>query len=167
MDTLKKVILLFIFQLLAYSSFSQEYLVGGSAIYNFQTESIGFGVRGEVAFDRYSIVPQFSYFPSFNKVHEYYIGVSGHYNLINASSWKFYGLGNLSYNRWINADAAPNGKGKKSNIGFELGGGVATNGILNPFIEYRYNIRHQETMLHIGLIYFLGGNDKFICPTYR
>ena len=167
MITFNKLLILLFLQFFTFNSYSQEYLVGGSGIYNFQTESIGFGIRGEMALDRYSIVPQFNYFPAYNKINEYYLGVSGNYNLINASSWKLYAVGNFSYNRWINNEDDDTVKGKKSNIGLEFGAGAATNGILNPFIEYRYNVKWQETMLHIGLMYYLGGGASFICPTYR
>ena len=163
----KNLLILLIFQLLAFKSFSQELLVGGAGIYNFQTESIGFGARVEYAFDRYSIVPQFNYFPGFNNIHEYYLAISAHYNLINASSWKLYAIGNIGYNRWINNEDETTSKGEKSNIALEFGGGAATNGILNPFIEYRYNVKWQETMLHVGLMYYLGGGGSFICPTYK
>lgn len=167
MTIFQKITFTLLFSLFTLSSYGQEMLAGASGIYNFQTESIGFGIRGELAYDRFSIVPQFNYFPSFNKIHEYYFGVSGHYNLINASSWKFYGIANLGYNRWINNEDAPDGNGKKSNVAFELGGGVATNGILNPFIEYRYNVKWRETMLHVGLMYYFGGGSSFICQTYQ
>ena len=167
MRNIKKLIFFLIIQILVSISYSQEILVGGAGIYNFQTESIGFGVRGEFAYDRFSIVPQFNYFPSFNKIHEFYLGVSGHYNLVNASSWKLYAIGNLGYNGWINHEDAPDGNGKFTNIAAELGAGAATNGILNPFIEYRYNAKWQETMLHVGLMYYIGGGGSFICQTYQ
>jgi hypothetical protein len=168
MSTIIKISIIFITQFFSLSLFSQEVLVGGGGIYNFETEGIGFGARAEYAFDRYSIVPQFNYFPGYNKIHEYYLGVSAHYNLINASTWKLYAIGNLGYNRWIeNEDTETNREGNKSNYAMEFGAGAATNGILNPFIEYRYNIKWQDSMLHVGLMYYIGGGSSFICPTYR
>jgi len=168
MSTITKYAITLLFSLYSFTVTSQEYLVGGAGIFNFQTESIGFGIRGEVAFDRFSIAPQFNYFPGFNKINEYYLGVSGHYNLVNASTWKLYAIANLGYNRWINNSSAPIGEGQKSNVAFELGGGAATNGILNPFIEYRYNVKWRETMLHVGLLYYLGGGQGgYSCQTYQ
>ena len=167
MGIFKASLVLLFFQLSSSVSYSQEYLVGGAGIYNSQNNNLGVGIRGELALDRYSIAPQFNYFPGFNDIHEYYLGISGHYNLINASTWKLYAIGNLNYNRWVNDEDETTSDRKKSTITFEIGGGAATNGILNPFIEYRYNIQWQKQMLHIGLMYYLGGGSSFICPTYR
>lgn len=140
--------------------YSQKIGVGVSAIYNFQTEGFAPGLRAEIPFGRFSIVPQVSYYASFNKVNEYYAGLSLHLNLFNIKSWTFYGLGHGSYNGWMNYGVSPMKDVGYSNWNAELGGGITTTKCLRPFIESRYNFKWKETNLRIGVMYFFGCNSK-------
>ena len=141
-------------------SYSQKIGVGVSAIYNLQTESYAPGLRVEIPYKRLSIVPQIAYYPSFNKINEYYAGLSLHLNLFYIKSWAFYGLVHGSYNGWINYEASPMKDAGYSNWDGEVGAGLTTRKCLRPFIEYRYNFKWKETNLRIGVMYFFGCNSK-------
>jgi hypothetical protein len=74
--------------------FSQKHGVGGAIIYNFQTNSIGLDLRTDLPLknidflEGISLVPQLAYFPSFNKVHEFYIGSSVHLGVYTMKTLK-------------------------------------------------------------------------------
>jgi len=142
------------------NGFSQKIGVGVSAIYNIQTESYAPGLRVEIPYKRLSIVPQVAYYPSFNKITEYYAGVSLHLNLFYVKSWAFYGLIHGSYNGWINNTSSTMDDAKYSNWDGELGVGLTTRKCFRPFIEYRYNFKWKETNLRIGVMYFFGCNSR-------
>lgn len=161
MKIISKKLLIFIIVLsFNINIYSQKIGVGISAIYNPQTESFAAGLRAEIPYKRISIVPQIAYYPSFNKVTEYYAGLSLHLNLLYIKNWAFYGLAHGSYNGWINYTTSPMKDASFSNWDGEIGVGITTRKCLRPFIEYRYNLKWKETNLRIGVMYFFGCNSK-------
>ena len=120
---------------------AQKTGVGGSAIYNFQTKSFGFEARAEYPVEQISLLqglslaPQISYFPGFNKVHEFYVGSSFHLGVYSIKKWKVYGLANISYNGWINNKDSGANNAKFSNLGFDLGAGITSTSCIRPFSQ--------------------------------
>ncbi|NSW44706.1 MAG: hypothetical protein HPY79_02605 [Bacteroidales bacterium] len=133
---------------------AQTWGIGASAIYNLQTESFGGGLRVEFPMGNFSIAPQVAYYPAFNKINEYYLGLSLHQNLFHIRSWTFYLLLHGGYNGWINYTISHMENAKYSNWDFEGGLGVKTNRCFRPFLEYRYNLKWKETNLQLGFMYF-------------
>ena len=163
-------ILVALFLFMNSTLWAQQIGIGGALIYNPQTQGLGLGARVELPFNRIYLVPQFSYYPSFNKVTEYYAGISGHLDFLEANSYRIYLIAHAAYNRWINYDESPIKKAKKNNWDAELGLGWTTRRCLRPFIEYRYNFKWKETNLNIGLIYTLNCRNprkrtSILCPT--
>ncbi len=166
------VIVLFIF----YSSglYSQNFGAGLSAMYNFQTESFGAGIRGEIVRDQISFVPQIAYYPSFNKITEFYAGLSLHLNVISYDDITLYGIANGSYNGWINYESSVMENAKFSNWGADIGAGLKKGKCVRPFMEFRYNFKWKEANLRIGLMYFFNCSKKgrhnmkraLSCPAY-
>ena len=81
---MQKTIVLLLFLLINYNSFSQSdeqpvfYGIGG--VYDFQTMGKAADVRMLLPIaDRLYISPRFSYFFSFNKIYEYYAGAEAKY----------------------------------------------------------------------------------------
>lgn len=135
---------------------------GGSLIYNPQTESAGFGLRAMIFPNKvYSIVPQFSYYPSFNKVHEFNIGLGLEYKFWKRKSYYIYVLGHGGYDSWINYEESPMKDAKRNNWNLEGGIGISTWRCLRPFFEYRYNTKFMETNAQLGLIYVFKCNSKY------
>jgi len=150
-----KTILLLIVILCQFESLSAQKLgVGASAIYNLQTESFGGGIRAEFPMCNFSIVPQIAYYPAFNKINEYYLGLALHQNLFHIRSWTFYLLLHGGYNGWINYTISHMDNAKYSNWDLEGGVGIKTNRCFRPFLEYRYNLKWKETNLQLGFMYF-------------
>src|SRR5690349_21303850 len=82
---------------------SQNVGVGADIMYNFQTESFGAGARVSIfPNNNLSIVPQFSYYPGFNKIHEYYLGLGLEYKFVRLRTFDFYLIGHGAFNSWIN-----------------------------------------------------------------
>jgi len=131
----------------------QQIGVGGSLLYNLQTESFAGGLRVEIPYKRISFIPQLTYYPSFNKISEYYLGVATHLDFIGTAKWKLYAIGMISYNRWSNFTSKPQLKAKPNNWDAEFGIGWTTKRCIRPFVEYRYNLKWKETNLGIGIIY--------------
>ncbi|TAL58743.1 MAG: hypothetical protein EPN85_10860 [Bacteroidetes bacterium] len=155
---------------------AQNFGIGADIMYNFQTESFGAGVRGNFFPNRtLSIVPQFSYYPGFNKVHEYYLGLGLEYKFLRLNKFDFYAIGHGAYNSWINYASSAMDGARQTNWNLEGGLGVTTKKCLRPFLEYRYNLKFQETHLRLGLLYLFGckggggGNKKGggLCPAYN
>jgi hypothetical protein len=147
--------------LIGQSVLAQKTGVGGSVIYNLQTRSFGIGARAEYPIEQItlleglSLAPQIAYYPSFNNIHEFFIGTSVHLGVYTFKQWKVYGLTNISYNGWINHKDSGIENAKFSNLGFELGGGITSTNCIRPFFEYRYNVKWKEANLRLGLIYTL------------
>ena len=111
-------------------------------------------------------MPQLVYYPGFNDIHEFNIGVSGHLNVWRNDWLRTYGLGNLSFNGWVNHEDNPTVSEGFANWGAELGAGVTTNWKWAPFMEYRYNFKWYETNLRIGLMYYFRTGD-YSCQPYH
>jgi hypothetical protein len=158
-DTKKKILISVLIYSMSMNVFSQKIGAGGSAIYNFQTNSFGIDLRTEIPLkkpvflDGFSIVPQIAYYPWFNKITEFYVGSSVHLGVYTINKWAFYTLVNISYNGWINYKSSEMKDAKFSNLGVEGGIGVTTKKCLRPFIEFRYNIKWKEANLRLGLQY--------------
>ena len=139
-------------------------------IYNFQTSSIGVGARFEMPLRYFSVVPQVSYFPAFNKVSEFYAGASLHANILKMKKWTTYGILHGAYNGWLNYSSSPMKDAKFTNWDAEVGAGIKTNGCLFPVMEYRYNFKWKEATLRVGVAYTIGCKSKkgigTTCPAY-
>lgn len=136
---------------------SQNVGVGADVMYNFQTESFGAGARANIfPNNRLSIVPQASYYFSFNKVEEYYVGLALEYKVIMRERVNLYVLGHGAYNNWLSYERSPMKGAKPNNWNGEAGIGISNNKCLRPFLEYRYNFNFKETHLRLGLLYIFG-----------
>lgn len=144
------------------SSFAQkrntnEFGFGASFIYNFQTESFGADVRGYYLLkDRVAVVPELSYFFSFNPIHELYAGISVHYLFRFFKKYRPYLAASAFYNNWFNAEEYKEGLKKQQNFAPEVGIGIIrAKGCVRPFIETRYDVKWKEANLRIGVLFFL------------
>jgi hypothetical protein len=136
---------------------AQKIGVGADAMYNFQSEGFGAGVRVSIFPNRrLSYVPQFSYYFPFNKVNEYYAGLALEYKVIMRKKINFYLIAHGAYNSWINYIESPLKDAKKNNWNLEGGGGISGTTCLRPFLEYRYNVKFRETHLRLGILYIFG-----------
>ena len=148
----------------------QETGIGASALYNFQTNGFGLGLRVPLKTqDQVSYTPQLAYYPSFNKVSEYVLGLAFEYKFIRWSNTDLYTILHGGYDNWINASKSVMKGATVSNWDGELGLGLAGRNCLKPFVEYRYNLRFQETHIQLGLIYVFGCGHSHIdrCPAYQ
>ena len=160
---MKKYILLFSFLFaLTVRSFAGGIGLGASAIYNFQTKSLGFGARLNMKPDNgFRVIPQFSYYPSFNKINEYYLGLGFEANLYKIKKYSLYALVHGGYNHWSNSSLSKMEGAQVNNWVFEGGLGVTRNkGCWRPFAEWRYNVKWKEGNFRIGIIYVFKCNDK-------
>jgi hypothetical protein len=175
---IKKIFFFILFVLLfSFSGRAQNIGIGADVMYNFQTKSFGAGARVSIFPNKkLSYVPQFSYYPGFNKVHEYYLGMALEYKFFRINQFNFYAIGHGGYDNWINYESSSLKGAKKNNWDLEGGIGVTTNKCLRPFLEYRYNLKFRETHLRLGLLYIWGckgGGSKGkgwrkskVCPAY-
>lgn len=180
---MKKLIVISFISLLPFIGYTQNFGLGVSAMYNFQTESVGFGLRGNIYPNKtISYVPQISYYPGIGPISELTIGCGVEYKFYKIRSFTFYSLAHAGYNRWMNPNPTVMENAKPNNWNLEAGLGVTTNKCLRPFLEYRYNIKFMETHLQLGLLYIFGckggkkkggGRGKFkssiggrYCPAY-
>ncbi len=131
---------------------------GGAVAYNFHVEGFGADVRVKIPLvSGLSVVPEFSYYPSFNEYHEYYAGAALHWEVLNLGSYNFYIVGAGYYNNWINANEFSPGPRKQRNFVAEAGGGLVRNyGCIRPFIEDRYDFKWKENNLRIGIYVYPG-----------
>jgi hypothetical protein len=143
---------------------------GIGLIYNFMTEGIGAELRAKIPLPprRLFVVPEVSYFPSFNPYHELYAGAALHYELFNVKWMTFYLAGGGYYNKWFNWDEFTLDK-KEDNFVYEAGAGVVRNrGCIRPFIEDRYDFKWKENNLHIGIYWYPGScHGKVDCPAFN
>ena len=156
--------------------FSQNFGLGVEAIYNFQTQSLGAGLRGEIIKNEISIVPQIAYYPSFNKVTEFYAGASIHINIISYGTYMLYAIIHASYNGWINYESSPMANAHFSNWCAEGGLGIRTSQCIRPFMEFRYNVKWKEANIRLGVMYIFNCKEKggksrkakaMSCPAYK
>ena len=70
----------------------------------------------------------------------------------------------LGYNRWINFENSDMKDAMLNNWNAEVGAGMVFGKKIKPFVEWRYNARHQEGTLHVGLLFdkssFKGKKEK-------
>ena len=170
---IKNIFILSSIFLMPLFSKSQNIGLGADAIYNFQTESVGAGVRLNIfPNSRLSFVPQFTYYFAFNKVNEYFLGLGLEYKFIRREKINFYVIAHGAYNNWLNYEASAMEGAKPNNWNFDGGIGISTNTCLRPFLEYRYNLKFMETHLRLGILYIIGcrkggGNRGKRCDAYN
>jgi hypothetical protein len=162
-------IIAFLFSVFFVSNLLAQSEVGFSGIYNFQTESLGIGARAIFREKKQiQISPQFSYFLPTNKIHEFTLGASAQYNFLKRKKIQSYTLVHLGYNRWMNYESSDMNDARLNNWNAEIGVGVVFGKKIKPFVEWRYNARHQEASLHVGLMFnknsFKGKKEK--CAAY-
>lgn len=147
-----------LFVLISIPGKSQNFGIGASAMYNFQSEGLGVGVRGNFyPNNRLSFVPQVSYYKIIlGTVNEFTLGLGVEYKLFYIRSFNFYALAHGGYNHWLNPEISPMENPQTANWNAEGGIGITTNHCLRPFLEYRYNVKFQETHLSLGLLYIFG-----------
>lgn len=151
-------------------SYSQEYRVGGSVIYNLKTNGLGFGIRGEFPIksidllEGFSVVPQVTYFPGYNDISEFFLGSSLHLGVYKLERWIFYGLANVSYNGWINHEESNDSDAKFSNLSLDGGVGVTMNTCWRPFLEFRLDAIGFEPSIHLGLLYTFNCDRRGMVP---
>lgn len=177
---MKKTTLIFFVLIISLSVNAQKIGAGGSAMWNFQTESMGLGAR--VNFfpnNTISYVPQFTWYGLIGPISEWTVGLSIEAKMIRGNTFNWYLMAHGGYNNWGNAGSSVLENASTTNWNLEGGAGVTTNWCLRPFLEYRYNIKFQETHLRLGLLYIFGcGGDNgsyrnpgrmknmYICPAY-
>lgn len=145
----------------AFPLVSQNVGTGLSVMYNFQTESFGMGARANFFPDnRIRFVPQLYYYPSFNKVEEYIVGLGMEYPFLKTNNVHFYALAYGAYNAWLNYQVSEKKGAKKNNWNGEIGIGISTNACWRPFAEFRYNFKFLETHLQAGILYVFGCKGK-------
>jgi hypothetical protein len=156
---------LFFILIIAYTPFilqGQNIGAGASAMYNFQSESLGVGAR--VNFfpnNTISYVPQFSYYSLFiGSISEWTLGLSIEAKVKRGNKLNWYVLAHGGYNHWSNAGSSALEGASTTNWNLEGGAGVTTNRCLRPFLEYRYNVKFQETHLRLGILYIFGCNSR-------
>lgn len=157
--------------------------LGASGIYNFQTNGIGFGARGYFSFgDNLAIVPKFNLFPGIhlsnlaNGIKESYVGLNVHYKINPWHSWHFYALFDASYNKWKNYQYFTTSRAQLRSFSMEGGIGLMrTRGCIRPFVEVDYNLKWRESNLRVGFYIFFqdcfGGvtpngyrKGRYLCP---
>jgi hypothetical protein len=144
---------------------------GISAIYNFQTESFGNGLRVAIPIGKnLSLVPQVSYFYGFNQVHELHEQLNVHYAPFKIGAFTPYAIGGISANQWFNYTESPYKQASLVSFLAEVGGGISFRyKRLAIFAEQRYNPIWKEGSLHVGVLFYFKkkfrgrGND---CPAY-
>ena len=167
---MKKQLLIFLSITIPFCSIAQNFGMGASAMYNFQSEGIGFGVRGTIFPDNtLSFSPQVSYYPGFNKVTEYTIGLGVEYKVFKGYTFNYYVMAHGGYNSWLNPEESTLENAQPANWNAEGGVGITMHTCFRPFLEYRYNIKFQETHLRVGFIYVFGcgGGNGYTCPAYN
>jgi hypothetical protein len=141
---------------------------GLSAIYNFPLQTIGAGFRIQMPVaNRFVLVPQIKYMPSFNNIHEAYGGINlhyfllnntfslGHKQIVNPKRPVLYLAAGVQYNRWINYEKTLNLKAKKDNVLPEAGLGLSAGGnFIRIFAEGKYNILWNESYGEVGVLFF-------------
>jgi hypothetical protein len=153
---------------------TQTTALGVSAIYNFQTESFGNGLRLAIPIgNHFTLVPQVSYFYPFNQVHELHEQVNLHYIPFRIRAFSPYIIGGVSANQWFNYAESPYKNASAFSILAEVGGGVTfRRKRLGIFVEQRYNPIWEEGSLHVGALLFFKKNKKRRggkgneCPAY-
>jgi len=153
---MKKTYLILILLLVPFFGFNQNFGAGGSVLYNVQSESFGAGARVSIYPDKsVSFVPQFSYF-FIGPISEWTAGLSLELKVMRNKYNNIYLLVHGGYNNWLNPGNSALEGAQTANINFEGGIGIVGVNCLRPFLEYRYNVRFQESHLQLGLLYIFG-----------
>lgn len=135
---------------------------GGAVLYNLQTQGIGLCARVQLKlYNHLSLVPQIYYFPSFNKIHELYLGANLHYEFHRWTKFTPYMAGGGFYNNWMSYAQSSATKAKQNNILPEGGVGILFGKkCWKPFVEQRYNPVWKEGTFRLGIMYYPGCNTK-------
>jgi len=158
---MNKTILLLSLLIIPFIGNAQKIGAGLSGMYNFQTESVGFGARVNfLPNSTISYVPQFTYYPGIGPISEYMIGLGIEAKIIRGNTFNYYIMAHGAYNEWLNPEDSGMEGAEATNWNLEAGVGITTNRCLRPFLEYRYNIYFQETHLRFGLLYIFGCNAR-------
>ncbi len=149
------------------NTYSQNTIgVGASVMANLQSNGIGGGLRAQfMLYRNLSIVPQAYYYPSFNAIHEYYLGANLHYEIYRWAKFTPYLTAGGFYNHWENWANFIYPKAGLDNIVAEGGIGILFGKkCWKPFIEQRYNPIWQEGTLRLGIMWYplCGGSTKGI-----
>ena len=155
---MKKILFILLITTTPLLTNAQNIGVGGSAMYNFQSEGLGLGARVSIFPNhKLSFVPQFSYYNIFlGTVREMTFGLGLEYKLFYGKTLTYYIMAHGGYNHWMNPEESALENAQTANWNAEVGGGITTNRCLRPFLEYRYNTKFQETHLRLGLLYIFG-----------
>lgn len=132
--------------------------LGISAGYNFQTNSVGLGLRGIIPVTyRIFAIPHIYYSLPFNPVHEIYGGVSVGYNVLYRRKFTGYVFASGQANFWLNSATSGYKKAKPINVLADAGAGIIYGEkCFRPFLEYRYNPIWLEGTLQIGVMCYIG-----------
>jgi hypothetical protein len=169
------IITLFCRNLSAQDFYNEGVALGIGGVYNFKTEGTAPAVRLTFPLlGRIYASPRFAYFPSFNKVHEYYAGIDIQSHFYLSETLIPYIFAGACYNNWINSNKFNNKLAQKNNIVAEGGLGLIFSlGCINPFAEYRYDAKWEEGSVEIGILLrfgscFGGGHGwHAVCPAYE
>ncbi len=160
--------------LMSQKRYKNTFGLGFSAAYNFQTESIGAGIRASVPLGKsFSLVPQATYFFAFNPVHELHGQVNLHFHPIRLGRFTPYLIAGASVNQWFSYAASPFPQARALNFLAELGAGISVRKRnVAFFAEHRYNPIWQEGTIHLGAMFYTS-KGKFgfrrkpnACPAY-
>lgn len=173
-----KCLLFFVVILFCLDSYSQKRQnnvgLGLVGAFNIQTVGLGGGARMDFPITkRISFIPQFTYFPSFNKIEEMYINGAFRYTLKGKNiNRKLYLIAAGGYNAWFNFKSFNSSNSKLSNPSVEIGYGVYFGrSYFRPFIENRYNIKWKEGTIYFGGIFYINSKSKkgsktMSCPAF-
>jgi len=174
--TQKNLLKAFVFILLLSfnkSNAQGNWALGGSAVYNFQTNGIGAGVRAYIPITyRIAISPQVHYFFPSNPINEIYAGLALQYSLLPERKWDVYPLAGVYYDNWLNSEKFQGTIVKQNNLAEQIGLGIMRGqGCWRPFAECRYDIKWKECNVQLGLLFSFGdcfddsAPDR--CPAYN
>lgn len=158
---MKKLIFILSLALFSFTGYSQNIGAGGSAMWNFQTESMGLGARVNIfPNNTISYVPQFTWYGLIGPISEWTLGLSIEAKIKKGRTLNYYLMAHGGYNHWGSAGSSALENASTTNWNLEGGAGITTNWCLRPFLEYRYNIKFQETHLRLGVLYIFGCNAR-------
>lgn len=170
-------LLLLISSLTAKSQLNPFY--GLEASYNLPLSGVGIGLRSELHLTpRVSVVPNVSYFPDFNDVHELLAGANLQYSFLvlprvngplktELIRFRTYGFAGGYYNRWLNY-APTSSNLKETNFIPTVGIGVSNGSIAyRTFGEFSYNALANEGTIKFGVMvspFGIKWNRRNSCP---
>lgn len=172
MNQLLKSLLAVALLVLSYSSAKAQYelQLGLSASYNYQTSGIGIGTRVGIPISyRFIATPMVNYYPSFNQVHEVYLGGQIEYKVLPGRFFRPYLAVAGFYDLWLNSEDFENDYSSSSNIIPTASIGVRIgNKCFVPFVEQSYNPVWQEGITTVGVFWRYGcKSTNYKCDTYN